>query len=106
MGGQQVGTDIWEQSPAIVALAAAIFLAIFLAIVWVIRVVLKSPQIASRFFRRRRKDKGYNALSQGLIALGTGNAKLARRYALDADKLLDDEPAAKLLLAQKPHLHS
>ncbi|MEC9404310.1 MAG: heme biosynthesis HemY N-terminal domain-containing protein, partial [Pseudomonadota bacterium] len=103
-GGQQVGTDIWEQSPAIVALAAAIFLAIFLAIVWVIRVVLKSPQIASRFFRRRRKDKGYNALSQGLIALGTGNAKLARRYALDADKLLDDEPAAKLLLAQTAQL--
>ncbi len=103
-GGQQVGTDIWEQSPAIVALAAAIFLAIFLAIVWVVRVVLKSPQIASRFFRRRRKDKGYNALSQGLIALGTGNAKLARRYALDADKLLDDEPAAKLLLAQTAQL--
>ena len=103
-GGQQVGTDIWEQSPAIVALAAAVFLAIFLAVVWAIRVVLKSPQIASRFFRRRRKDKGYNALSQGLIALGTGNAKMARRYALDADKLLDDEPAAKLLLAQTAQL--
>ncbi|MGX1499816.1 HemY protein [Labrenzia sp. MBR-25] len=102
--GQQVGTDIWEQSPVIVGLAAAVFLAVFLVIVWAIRVVLKSPQIASRFFRRRRKDKGYNALSQGLIALGTGNAKLARRYALDADKLLDDEPAAKLLLAQTAQL--
>jgi HemY protein len=94
----------WRQSPAIAAVAVGILLAIFLAAVWVIRVVVKSPAIASRFFRRRRKDKGYSALSQGLIALGTGNAKLARRYALDADKLLDDEPAAKLLLAQTAQL--
>ncbi|MHA7776229.1 heme biosynthesis HemY N-terminal domain-containing protein [Roseibium sp. M-1] len=94
----------WRQSPAIAAVAAGIVLAIFLAAVWVIRVVLKSPAIASRFFRRRRKDKGYSALSQGLIALGTGNSKLARRYALDADRLLDDEPAAKLLLAQTAQL--
>lgn len=102
--GEQVGTDIWEQSPAIVAVVVAVLLAIFLAVVWAIRVVLKSPQIASRFFRRRRKDKGYNALSLGLIALGTGNAKLARRYAVDADRLLEDEPAARLLLAQTAQL--
>lgn len=102
--GEQVGTNIWEQSPTVVALVAAAFLAVFLGIVWAIRVVLKSPQIASRFFRQRRKDKGYGALSQGLIALGTGNAKLARRHALDADRLLADEPAAQLLLAQTAQL--
>jgi len=102
--GEQVGTNIWEQSPTVVALVAAAFLAIFLGFVWAIRVVLKSPQIAGRFFRRRRKDKGYGALSQGLIALGTGNAKLARRHALDADRLLEDEPATQLLLAQTAQL--
>jgi len=102
--GEQVGTNIWEQSPTVVALVAAAFLAVFLGVVWAIRVVLKSPQIASRFFRRRRKDKGYGALSQGLIALGTGNAKLARRHAVDADRLLESEPAAKLLLAQTAQL--
>lgn len=102
--GEQVGTNIWEQSPTVVALVVAVFLAVFLGIVWSIRVVLKSPQIASRFFRRRRKDKGYQALSHGLIALGTGNAKLARRYAVDADRLLADDPAAQLLLAQTAQL--
>jgi HemY protein len=102
--GEQVGTNIWEQSPTVVALVVAVFLAVFLGVVWAIRVVLKSPQIASRFFRRRRKDKGYQALSHGLIALGTGNAKLARRYAVDADRLLADEPAAQLLLAQTAQL--
>lgn len=94
----------WEQSPAVAAVVVGVLLAIFLAVVWTIRVILKSPHIASRFFSRRRKDKGYSALSQGLIALGTGNAKQARRFAVDADRLLEDEPAAKLLLAQTAQL--
>ncbi|MES0883591.1 heme biosynthesis protein HemY [Roseibium sp. SCP14] len=95
---------VWEQPPVVVALVAGVALVAFLAVVWLIRVILKSPQIATRFFRRRRKDKGYTALSHGLIALGTGNAKLARRYGLDADRLLAEEPAAKLLLAQTAQL--
>ncbi|MEM9635696.1 MAG: heme biosynthesis HemY N-terminal domain-containing protein [Pseudomonadota bacterium] len=95
---------VWEQPPIVVALVAGVALVAFLAVVWLIRVILKSPQIATRFFRRRRKDKGYTALSHGLIALGTGNAKLARRYGLDADRLLAEEPAAKLLLAQTAQL--
>ena len=95
---------VWEQPPVVVALVAGVVLVAFLLAVWVIRVILKSPHIASRFFQRRRKDKGYNALSQGLIALGTGNAKQARRFGLDADKLLAEEPAAKLLLAQTAQL--
>ncbi|MET1415785.1 heme biosynthesis HemY N-terminal domain-containing protein [Roseibium sp. HPY-6] len=95
---------VWEQPPVIVALVVGILLAVFLFAVWVVRVILKSPQIANRFFKRRRKDKGYEALSHGLIALGTGNAKLARRYGLDADRLLAEEPAAKLLLAQTAQL--
>lgn len=95
---------VWEQPPVVVALVAGAALVAFLLVVWLIRTILLSPQIAGRFFRRRRKDKGYTALSHGLIALGTGNAKLARRYGLDADKLLPEEPAAKLLLAQTAQL--
>jgi HemY protein len=95
---------VWEQPPIVVALMAGIALVALLLVVWVIRVILKSPQIASRFFQRRRKDKGYTALSQGLIALGTGNVKQARRHGLDADRMLGDEPATKLLLAQTAQL--
>lgn len=95
---------VWEQPPVVVAVVGGLLLAVFLLAVWALRVVMNSPKIASRFFQRRRKDKGYHALSQGLIALGTGNAKLARRHGLDAEKLLQDEPAAKLLLAQTAQL--
>ncbi|MBD1549445.1 heme biosynthesis protein HemY [Roseibium aggregatum] len=95
---------VWEQPPVVVALVVGVVLALFLAAVWLVLVILRSPKIASRFFTRRRKDKGYQALSRGLIALGTGNAKLARKHGLDADKLLKEEPATKLLLAQTAQL--
>ncbi|MEJ8475778.1 heme biosynthesis protein HemY [Roseibium algae] len=95
---------VWEKPPVIVGLVAGLVLILFLLAVWLILSILRSPKIAARFFKRRRKDKGYQALSDGLIALGTGNAKMARRHGLDADKLLKGEPAAKLLLAQTAQL--
>ncbi|WP_346892394.1 heme biosynthesis HemY N-terminal domain-containing protein [uncultured Roseibium sp.] len=95
---------VWEQPPVVVALVVGVALALFLGVVWLVLTILRSPKIALRFFSRRRKDKGYQALSRGLIALGTGNAKLARKHGLDADKLLNEEPATKLLLAQTAQL--
>lgn len=91
---------IWEQPPATVAVVVVTGLALFLGAVWLVLTVLRSPKIASRFFRRRRKDRGYQALSSGLLALGTGNAKLARKHGLEAGKLLPSEPAAQMLIAQ------
>ncbi|CUA96712.1 heme biosynthesis protein HemY [Pannonibacter indicus] len=91
---------IWEQPPATVAVVVILGLVLFLAAVWLGLTVLRSPKIASRFFRRRRRDRGYQALSSGLLALGTGNAKLARKHGLEAGKLLPGEPAAQLLIAQ------
>lgn len=95
---------VWEQPPIVAALLFGLFLALFLGLVWLVLTILRSPKIASRFFRRRRRDRGYQALSSGLLALGTGNAKLARKLGLEADKLLTREPAAKLLLAQAAQL--
>lgn len=95
---------VWEKPPVVAAFVGGLGLVLFLVAIWLLLAVLRSPKIATRFFKRRRKDKGYEALSQGLIALGTGNAKLARRHGLDADKLLNEEPAAKLLLAQTAQL--
>lgn len=95
---------VWEQSPVVVVLMAGFILAAVLAVLWLVVTILRSPKIAGRFFSRRRKDKGYRALSQGLLALGAGNPKLARKHGIDADKLLRHEPAAKLLLAQTAQL--
>jgi len=95
---------IWEKPPVVVAVMAGLAFVALLFVVWLVLAILRSPRIATRFFQRRRRDKGYDALSHGLIALGTGNAKAARRFGLEADKLLNNEPAARLLLAQTAQL--
>ncbi|WP_068086721.1 heme biosynthesis protein HemY [Polycladidibacter stylochi] len=83
----------------LVALAAGI---VALFIVWgIIRLIWRSPALASRFMRRRRQDRGFEALSKGLLALGAGQTSTARKFGSEADKLLKgNEPAVKLLLAQ------
>jgi HemY protein len=74
-------------------------------IVWNLALlILRSPGLVGRFFRRRRKDRGYDALSRGMLALGVGDAATASRHGNEAQKLLKQEPAAELLLAQSAQL--
>lgn len=73
--------------------------------IWsILRWLLRTPDLMAGFFQRRRKDRGYDALSRGLIALGAGDARSARKLGNEAIKLLKSEPAAKLLLAQTAQL--
>jgi HemY protein len=87
-------------------LVAAILVVATLATVmigwWVIKGIWNSPHAVSRYFRARRRDRGYQALSTGMIAAGAGDSELARRKKKDALKLLsaDQEPLLHLLDAQ------
>ncbi|WP_309085062.1 heme biosynthesis HemY N-terminal domain-containing protein [Chelativorans sp.] len=69
---------------------------------WLIRGIWNSPYAVARYFRVRRRDRGYQALSTGLIAAGAGDGGLARRMGKQAAKLLssDREPLIHLLDAQ------
>jgi len=69
---------------------------------WIIRTVWTSPHSARRFFRARKRDRGYQALSTGLIAAGAGNAALAHKMSARARGLLraDQEPLILVLEAQ------
>ncbi len=82
----------------VMALGAVVAAAVI--VLGLIRALLRSPKIATRFFKRRRRDRGYEALSKGLVALGVGDAVSAKRFGGEAAKLLKNAPAAKLLLAQ------
>lgn len=69
---------------------------------WLIKSIWNSPYTVSRYFRVRRRDRGYQALSTGLIAAGSGDADTARRMHKQSAKLLnaDQEPLIHLLEAQ------
>ncbi|MBB4093924.1 heme biosynthesis protein HemY [Ochrobactrum pecoris] len=81
----------------IVAIVAAI-----LILWWLVKSIIQSPYTLRRHFRARKRDRGYQSLSTGLIAAGAGDAEAARRMTKQAGKLLssDQEPLIKLLEVQ------
>ena len=84
------------------AIAALMVLAVLL---WsLVRAILHSPYILSRFIRDRRGARGYQAISKGLIAVGAGDIKTARRFAAEAKRIAGNEPLALLLAAQTAQL--
>ncbi|MEM8553264.1 MAG: heme biosynthesis HemY N-terminal domain-containing protein [Pseudomonadota bacterium] len=54
----------------------------------------------SRFLNRRRERRGNRILSEGMLALASGDSKLAMRKALLAEKKLSQPEIGKLLAAQ------
>ncbi len=87
------------------ALGAVVALAIVLGVVWsMMRFVFRIPSLISLANRARRREKGYQALSRGMIAVGSGDSRAAGKHAAEARKFLADEPLTKLLRAQSAQL--
>jgi len=93
--GYEIRTSLMVAAAAVAALFVAI--AIVGAIV---RAIVRTPQAVGRFFGARRRDRGYRALSRGMIAVGAGDARTARRAAQESRSLLGKEPLVLLLAAQ------
>ena len=86
---------------AVAALVLLVLIAIILLIEAAARIILNLPQRLSFASRERRKRKGINALSRGMIAVGSGDETAARRYAREVERYLrKDEPLLLLLKAQ------
>lgn len=69
---------------------------------WLIRTIWQSPQMVRRYFRASKRDRGYQALSTGLLAAGAGDAVAARKMNKRSKGLLsaDQEPLIHLLDVQ------
>ncbi|MEM6665427.1 MAG: heme biosynthesis HemY N-terminal domain-containing protein [Pseudomonadota bacterium] len=79
---------------SVILLGAAVF-------IWsVFSALVRSPDTIGRHMKGRKRDRGYQAISDGMIAIGAGDTERATRRAVDARKLLPNEPLTKLLDAQ------
>src|ERR1051325_9564709 len=97
--GYRLETSVLVGGLALVVLVIALML-----IFAFVRGILRSPEQVSLFFRHRRAVRGYLALTRGLIAIGAGNLKLARRSADDAGRLAPGDPLTLLLIAQSAQM--
>lgn len=92
-------------------LQAVILLLLLLAALWIVlklvglvvatlRFLNGDETAISRYFDRNRERKGYQALSEGLMALASGEGRVALSRAAKADKFLDKPELTTLLIAQ------
>ncbi|WP_163265480.1 heme biosynthesis protein HemY [Chelativorans alearense] len=92
----------YEVTLMVAAVLVVAVVAVVMIVWWLVRSIWNSPYAVARYFRVRRRDRGYQALSTGMIAAGAGDGGLAQRMGKQAAKLIssDQEPLIHLLDAQ------
>lgn len=96
----------WRIETSVMVLGTTMIAAVLvLMLLWTImRGILRSPDIISMFLRNRRGDRAYQAISRGLIAVGSGDVATARKLMAEANRIAPGEPLALLLSAQAAQL--
>ena len=93
-----------ETSLAVALLGLVLVLAV-LRLMWsLLRRLLHVPGAITDYVRNRRKRRGQDALSRGIVAVAAGDRDMARRHADVAARLLPGDPLARLLEAQTAQL--
>jgi HemY protein len=96
----------WRIETSVMVLGAAIVIAVLaLMLLWtLVRAVVRAPDMVSAMMRNRRGDRAYQAISRGLIAVGSGDMTAAHKFMTEANRLAPREPLAMLLSAQAAQL--
>jgi HemY protein len=97
--GRRVDTSVMVLMMTVAAVAV---LAVML---WsAVRAIVRSPGLIARYIDTRRGVRGYRAVSQGLVAVGSGDARAARKFTDEAKRIAPHEPLTLLLSAQTAQL--
>ena len=93
------------------AIEAVIVLTLLVVLIWVVlkllsllvatlRFINGDDTAISRYFNRSRERRGYRALSEGMMALASGDADAAMTKAVQAERYLQQPTLTNLLAAQ------
>ncbi|TMJ93120.1 MAG: heme biosynthesis protein HemY, partial [Alphaproteobacteria bacterium] len=97
--GERIDTSVMVAAVAVAAVAVAAVL------VWsILRAIMHAPHAIARYRRERRGQRGYRAVSRGLIAVGSGDACGAQKFTAEALRIAPREPLTLLLTAQSAQL--
>jgi HemY protein len=97
--GRRIDTSVMVLAAAVAAIAVATVMA------WsILRAIVRAPDNVSRYLRIRRGVRGYRAVSRGLIAVGSGDARAAKKFTAEAVRIAPREPLTLLLSAQSAQL--
>jgi HemY protein len=93
-----------ETSVALLLIAVAVISGLGILAWSMLRTLVRTPARLRLTRQARRGRRGYLALSRGLIAVGSGDARSARKFADEAGRIAPDEPLTLLLGAQAAQL--
>ena len=93
-----------DTSVAIGAIAVVV-LAFLVILIWaILRFVFGLPSAFNMSSRSRRRARGFEAVSRGMVAIGAGDPVAAGRYTNEARRFVPNEPLTLLLEAQTAQL--
>ncbi len=93
------------ETSVLLALGFVLLAAVALSVLWTaFRLLIRAPSIFNFARTARRRRKGYEALTRGMVAVGAGDARSARKAAGDVSRHLPHEPLGMLLHAQVAQL--
>ncbi len=87
-----------------VTVAGLIALGLLLFVFSFVSRMASGPRRLRRHMKKKRRERGYEALRKGIFAVGAGDELLAARYAIEARRALPREPLTDLLRAQSAQL--
>lgn len=108
-GGMQI--QVANQEFNLTPMVSVITLALLVLAIWlllklaglliaVLKFISGDETAVSRYFDKNRQEKGYTALSEGLLALSSGEGELAMAKAAKADRYLKKPALTNLITAQ------
>lgn len=98
--GYLVSLPLWLAALGLLVLVALVYLLTRLLVI-----IRSGPGWWRNRRSQRRRDRGYQALTQGLVAVAAGDPRTAARLAAKAESLLRDPPLTLLLSAQAAQLN-
>ena len=106
IGGSAATFSVIEMVLALIVLVALVWLMFKLIglVIATFKFLNGDETAISRYFSRNRERKGYEALSEGMMALASGEARLAMAKATRAEKFLERPELTNLLTAQAAEL--
>ncbi len=96
---------VFETSVGVLVLIAGALMAATAVAYMLWRGTVKAPGAIGRARQGSRREQGYRALTNGMVAVAAGDAEGAKRFARKADGLLNEPPLTMLLSAQAAQLN-
>ena len=94
-----------ESSVALLLVVLALLIGVMALLYRAYRALVSAPKILGKARGENRRSRGYQALNHGMVALASGDARAAEKWAKKANTLLQDPPLTRLLSAQAAQLN-